>query len=95
MLLDGRKPSRKPDAYVQHFASVWRAWLLSRVGTEQAAALAPATEKWFQTRLHRRPPRLEELARPAVHVRVLLDVRPHAGEPLSQGGVLEWHAAEL
>jgi hypothetical protein len=51
MLLDGRKPSRKPDAYALHFAGVWRAWLLSRVGTEQAAALAPATETWFQTRL--------------------------------------------
>jgi hypothetical protein len=49
MLLDGRKPSRKPDAYAQHFANVWRAWLLSRAGIEQAAALTPATEKWFET----------------------------------------------
>jgi hypothetical protein len=51
MLLDGTKPSRKPDAYVLHFANVWRAWLLSRVGIEQAAAFAPPTERWFQTRL--------------------------------------------
>jgi hypothetical protein len=51
MLLDGRKPCRKPDAYALHFANVWRAWMLSRVGTQQAAALAPATQKWFETRL--------------------------------------------
>jgi hypothetical protein len=51
MLLDGRKPSRKPDAYALHFANVWRAWMLSRVNTQQAAAFAPATQRWFETRL--------------------------------------------
>jgi hypothetical protein len=51
MLLDGRKPDRKPDAYVSHFANVWRAWLLSRLDTQQAAGFAPATQKWFETRL--------------------------------------------
>jgi hypothetical protein len=51
MLLDGRKPSRKPDAYALHFANVWRAWMLSRAGTQQAAALAPNTQRWFETRL--------------------------------------------
>jgi hypothetical protein len=51
MLLDGRKPSRKPDAYTQHFTNVWRAWMLSRADNERAAALGPATEKWFQSRL--------------------------------------------
>jgi hypothetical protein len=51
MLLDGRKPSRKPEAYTQHFTNVWRAWLLSRVDNDRAAAFGPATERWFQTRL--------------------------------------------
>src|SRR5262245_2372836 len=37
MLLDGRKPTRKPDAFTSHFTNVWRAWLLSRVDTERAA----------------------------------------------------------
>ena len=51
MLLDGRKPTRKPDAFTAHFTNVWRAWLLSRVDTERAAVLGPETEKWLQTRL--------------------------------------------
>ncbi len=51
MLLDGRKPTRKPDAFASHFTNVWRAWLLSRVDTERAAALGPETEKWLQSRL--------------------------------------------
>ena len=51
MVLDGRKPTRKPDAFTSHFTNVWRAWLLSRVDTERAAALGPETEKWLQTRL--------------------------------------------
>jgi Protein of unknown function (DUF1549) len=51
MLLDGRKPSRKPDAFTSHFTNVWRAWLLSRVDTERAAALGSETEKWLQARL--------------------------------------------
>jgi hypothetical protein len=51
MLLDGRKPNRKADAFTSHFTNVWRAWLLSRVDTERAAALGPDTEKWLQTRL--------------------------------------------
>jgi uncharacterized protein DUF1553/uncharacterized protein DUF1549 len=51
MLLDGRKPTRKPDAFNAHFTNVWRAWLLSRVDTERSAFLGPDTEKWLQTRL--------------------------------------------
>ncbi len=51
MLLDGRKPTRKPDAFTVHFTNVWRAWLLSRVDTERTAILGPETEKWLQTRL--------------------------------------------
>jgi len=51
MLLDGRKPTRKPDAFTAHFTNVWRAWLLSRVDTERSAILGPDTEKWLQTRL--------------------------------------------
>jgi hypothetical protein len=51
MLLDGKKPDRKPDAYALHFANIWRAWVLSRLATDQAAAFAPATQAWFQTRL--------------------------------------------
>ena len=51
MVLDGRKPTRKPDAFTSHFTNVWRAWLLSRVDTERAAVLGPETEKWLQTRL--------------------------------------------
>jgi hypothetical protein len=51
MLLEGRKPTRKPDAFTAHFTNVWRAWLLSRVDTERAAVLGPETEKWLQSRL--------------------------------------------
>jgi hypothetical protein len=51
MLLDGRKPTGKPDAFTAHFTNVWRAWLLSRVDTERTALLGPETEKWLQTRL--------------------------------------------
>jgi len=51
MLLDGRKPTRKPDAFTAHFTNVWRAWLLSRVDTERTAVLGPETEKWLQKRL--------------------------------------------
>ena len=51
MLLDGRKPTRKPDAFTTHFTNVWRAWLLSRVDSERTAVLGPETEKWLQNRL--------------------------------------------
>jgi hypothetical protein len=51
MLLDGRKPSRKPEAFNQHFANTWRAWILSRVNTAQGAYLAPAMETWLRDRL--------------------------------------------
>src|SRR5579872_2459205 len=51
MLLDGRKPTRKPDAFTAHFTNVWRAWLLSRVDTERTAVLGPPTEKWLQNHL--------------------------------------------
>jgi hypothetical protein len=51
MLLEGRKPTRKPDAFTAHFTNVWRAWLLSRVDTERAAVLGPESEKWLQSRL--------------------------------------------
>ena len=51
MLLDGKKPSRKPDAFNQHFANVWRGWILSRVNGENSAALAASTESWLRQRL--------------------------------------------
>jgi hypothetical protein len=40
LILDGKKPSRKPDAFNRHFANVYRAWILSRVNSENAVALA-------------------------------------------------------
>ena len=57
LILDGTKPSRKgmrsdkDDAFTQHFANVWRAWILSRVNSENAAALAPTMETWLRERL--------------------------------------------
>jgi hypothetical protein len=51
LILEGKKPSRKPEAYSQHFANVWRAWILSRVNSEQGMALAPALETWLRERL--------------------------------------------
>ncbi|HWG41722.1 MAG TPA: DUF1553 domain-containing protein [Gemmataceae bacterium] len=56
LLLDGKKPSRKPDAFPRHFANVWRGWILSRVNTENAANLAPATETWLRERLKTNTP---------------------------------------
>jgi hypothetical protein len=56
LLLEGKKPSRKPDAFNQHFANVWRAWFLSRVNNEQAAALAPAIENWLRERFKTNTP---------------------------------------
>lgn len=51
MLLDGNKPSRKPEAFSQHFANVYRAWIMSRVNTQQSAALAYNLESWLRQRL--------------------------------------------
>jgi hypothetical protein len=51
MILEGKKPSRKPDAFNQHFANVWRSWFLARVNNEQGIALAPTLETWLRDRL--------------------------------------------
>ncbi len=56
MILDGKKPSRKPDAFNQHFANVYRAWLLSRINNEQGAGLASAAEAWLRERLKNNTP---------------------------------------
>ena len=56
LILDGKKPSRKPDAFNQHFANVYRAWILSRVNSEQGAALAPALENWLRERFKANAP---------------------------------------
>jgi hypothetical protein len=56
MLLDGKKPSRKPDAYNHHFANVWRAWLLSRVNNEQGPQLAPQLEVSLRQRFKENAP---------------------------------------
>jgi hypothetical protein len=56
MILAGKKPSRKPDAYNQHFANVYRSWILSRVNSEQGAALAPAAETWLRERFKANTP---------------------------------------
>ncbi len=56
MILDGKKPSRKPDAFNQHFANVYRAWLLSRVNSEQGAGLASAAETWLRERFKNNMP---------------------------------------
>ncbi len=50
MILDGKKPSRKPDAFNQHFANIYRAWFLARVNNDQGAALAPTLESWLRER---------------------------------------------
>ena len=56
LLLEGKKPSRKPDAFNQHFANVWRSWFLSRVNNEQAAVLAPTIENWLRERFKTNTP---------------------------------------
>jgi hypothetical protein len=56
MLLEGKKPSRKPEAFPAHFANVWRAWFLARVNSEQAGALASATESWLRERFKTNTP---------------------------------------
>jgi hypothetical protein len=56
LILDGKKPSRKPDAFNQHFANVYRAWILSRVNSEQGAALAPTLETWLRDRFKTNTP---------------------------------------
>ncbi len=50
MILDGKKPSRKADAFPQHFANVYRAWIMSRVNNEQSAFLAANLETWLRER---------------------------------------------
>lgn len=50
LILEGKKPGRKPDAFPQHFADVYRSWILSRVNSEQGAALAPTLETWLRER---------------------------------------------
>jgi hypothetical protein len=56
MLLEGKKPSRKPDAFIQHFANVYRAWILSRVNSEQGAGLASVLDTWLRERLKTNTP---------------------------------------
>ena len=56
LILDGKKPSRKPDAFNQHFANVYRAWILSRVNSENAIALAAGQEVWLRERLKANTP---------------------------------------
>ncbi len=50
LILDGKKPSRKPDAFAQHFANVYRAWIMARVNSEQSATLAVNLENWLRQR---------------------------------------------
>jgi hypothetical protein len=56
LILNGKKPGRKPDAFNQHFANVYRAWILSRVNSEQGAAAAPSLETWLRERLKTNTP---------------------------------------
>ncbi|MHB1424276.1 MAG: DUF1553 domain-containing protein [Gemmataceae bacterium] len=56
LILDGKKPSRKPDAFNQHFANVYRAWILSRVNSDQGGALASALENWLRERFKSNAP---------------------------------------
>jgi hypothetical protein len=50
LILDGKKPSRKPDAFHQHFANVYRAWILSRVNSDQGGAIASSLDHWLNER---------------------------------------------
>lgn len=56
MILNGKKPSRKPEAFAQHFANVYRAWILARVNSENAASFAPILETWLRERLKANTP---------------------------------------
>jgi hypothetical protein len=56
LILDGKKPSRKPDAFSQHFANVYRAWILSRVNSDNASAFAPGLETWLRERIKANTP---------------------------------------
>jgi hypothetical protein len=56
LILDGKKPSRKPDAFAQHFANVYRAWSMARVNNEQNAALAAHLENWLRERFKTNTP---------------------------------------
>jgi hypothetical protein len=56
LILDGKKPSRKPDAFSQHFANVYRAWILSRVNSEQGGMLASTLETWLRDRFKTNTP---------------------------------------
>jgi hypothetical protein len=51
LILEGKKPSRKPDAFAQHFANVYRVWIMSRVNNERSAVLAANLETWLRERL--------------------------------------------
>src|SRR5579884_2055357 len=56
LILDGKKPSRKPDAFAQHFANVYRAWFMARINNEQGAILAPTLETWLRDRFKTNAP---------------------------------------
>jgi hypothetical protein len=56
LILDGKKPSRKPDAFSRHFANVYRAWIMARVNNEQSAALAVSLEGGLRERFETNTP---------------------------------------
>jgi hypothetical protein len=49
-LLDG-EPSAPYSPYAVHFTDVWRAFLLSNLGSEERSALTPGLEGWLRPRL--------------------------------------------
>jgi hypothetical protein len=88
LILDGKKPSRKPDAFPQHFANVYRAWILSRVNSEQGAALAPTLETWLRDRFKTNTP-YDRLVRelisptPSDNNRIFLQINENKPENLA------------
>jgi hypothetical protein len=88
LILDGKKPSRKPDAFPQHFANVYRTWILSRVNSEQGGALAPTLETWLRDRFKTNTPydRLERellAASPSDNNRVFFQINENKPENLA------------
>jgi hypothetical protein len=51
LLLEGKKPAGKRNDFNQHFANVWRAWILARVNNDNLGGLAGAIENWLRDRL--------------------------------------------
>jgi hypothetical protein len=77
LILDGKKPSRKPDAFAQHFANVYRAWIMARVGNERSAALAVSLEGWLRERFKTNTP-YDRLVR-----EVLVGTPPQGNNPFA------------